>query len=179
MSEEKKKRLADEVDVGTAEEMNEVMRKYDRESATRIWEGKPKQVVRVVMALFSLYCIWSTLRCTWDLPIRLTAFLGLINIMGYLTYPVHKDHVRPNSMPWYDVVLMCLGAGSFFYYCVKYSSLVQVITSASKINPSSDSAVDGAWFYLLIGIVGVLCLAELCRRCVGLPILCVVGVLLV
>ncbi len=179
MSEEKKKRLADEVDVGTAEEMNEVMRKYDRESATRIWEGKPKQVVRVVMALFSLYCIWSTLRCTWDLPVRLTAFLGLINIMGYLTYPARKDHVRPNSMPWYDVVLMCLGAGSFFYYCVKYSSLVQVITSASKINPSSDSAVDGAWFYLLIGIVGVLCLAELCRRCVGLPILCVVGVLLV
>ena len=35
------------------EEMDAVMRKYDRESATRIWAGKPKIVISVVMALFS------------------------------------------------------------------------------------------------------------------------------
>ena len=46
-----------DIEIGTAAEMEEVMRKYDRESATRIWEGKPKQVVRCVMAMFSLYCI--------------------------------------------------------------------------------------------------------------------------
>ncbi|RAZ21611.1 hypothetical protein DK853_51270, partial [Klebsiella oxytoca] len=57
MSEKDKKNLPD-VEIGTAADMNEVMRKYDRESATRIWEGKPKAVVSVVMALFSLYCIW-------------------------------------------------------------------------------------------------------------------------
>ena len=178
MSEKDKKHLPD-VDVGTAADMDEVMRKYDRESATRIWEGKPKVVVGVVMALFSLYCIWMTLRCTWDLPIRLTSFLGLITIMGYLTYPARKDHVKPNSMPWYDIVLMLLGAGSFFYYCLNYNSLVMVITSAAKINPASESAIPNAWFYLVIGVVAILVLAELCRRCVGLPILCVVGALLV
>ena len=67
------------------EEMDAVMRKYDRESATRIWAGKPKIVISVVMALFSIYCIWSTLFSTAALEIRLTAFLGLIVIMGYLT----------------------------------------------------------------------------------------------
>ena len=169
MSEKDKKHLPD-VDIGTPADMSEVMRKYDRESATRIWEGKPKVVVSVVMALFSLYCIWSTLRCTWDMPIRLSSFLGLIIVMGYLTYPARKDHVKPNAMPWYDVVLMLLGAGSFFYYCVNYKSLVMVITSAGKINPASETAIPNAWFYLVIGIVAILCLAELCRRCVGLPI---------
>ncbi|MCI9645013.1 MAG: TRAP transporter fused permease subunit, partial [Oscillibacter sp.] len=178
MSEKDKKHLPD-VDIGTAADMDEVMRKYDRESATRIWEGKPKLVVGVVMALFSLYCIWMTLRCTWDLPIRLTSFLGLITIMGYLTYPARKDHVKPNSIPWYDLVLMLLGAGSFFYYCLNYNSLVMVITSAAKINPASETAIPNAWFYLAIGVVAILVLAELCRRCVGLPILCVVGALLV
>ena len=168
-----------DIEIGTAAEMEEVMRKYDRESATRIWEGKPKQVVRCVMAMFSLYCIWSTLFSTADLPIRLTAFLGLITVMGYLTYPARKNHVRPNSMPWYDIILMLLGAGSFFYYCINYTALVKVITSASKINPGTEGAIDGAWFYVILGVVGILCLAELCRRCVGLPILCVVGVLLV
>jgi len=178
MSEKDRKNLPDE-EIGTAEDMEKVMRKYDRESATRIWEGKPKLAVRVVMALFSLYCIWSTLYCTWDLPIRLTSFLGLIIIMGYLTYPAHKDHVTPNSMPWYDIVLMILGAGSFFFYCVRYTTLVKVITSASKINPFGENAIEGAWFYIILGIVGILCLAELCRRCVGVPILCVAGVLLI
>ena len=54
MSELDKKNLPD-IETGTAADMDEVMRKYDRESATRIGEGKPKIVVGVVSALFSLY----------------------------------------------------------------------------------------------------------------------------
>jgi TRAP transporter 4TM/12TM fusion protein len=147
----------------------DIMRKYDKESATRIWEGRPQKVVRWVLAFFSLYCIWSTLFSTSDLPVRLTAFLGLITVMGYLTYPAGKKHVRTNYMPWYDVALMVIGAGSFFYYCFNYMNLVKVITSASKMTPA----------YILLGVVAILCLAELCRRCVGLPILFVVGGLLI
>ena len=150
------------------DDMADVMRKYDRESATRIWEGVPEKIVSVVMAAFSVFCIWSTLFSTADLPIRLTAFLGLVIIMGYLTYPASKHHVKPNSMPWYDFVLMALGSASFFYYCINYARLVMVITSASKMTP----------FFIIVGIIGILCLGELCRRCVGLPILCVVGALL-
>ncbi|MBD5170224.1 MAG: TRAP transporter permease [Oscillibacter sp.] len=178
MSEKEKNNLPD-VEIGTAADMDEVMRKYDRESATRIWEGKPQLIVRVISVLFSLYCIWSTLWSTADLPIRLTAFLGLIIVMGYLNYPARKGHVTPNSMPWYDIVVMLLGAGSFFYYCLNYKNLVMVITSAAKIDPSNPDAVAGAWFYIILGVVGILCLAELCRRCVGLPILFVVGALLI
>lgn len=166
-------------EIGSAAEMDEVMRKYDRESATRIWEGTPKLIVRVISVLFSLYCIWSTLWSNADLPIRLSAFLGLIIIMGYLNYPVHKGHVRPNAMPWYDILIMIMGAGSFFYYCFNYKNLIMVITSAAKIDPANPDAVANAWFYLALGIVGILCLAELCRRCVGLPILFVVGALLI
>lgn len=166
-------------DVGTAADMDEVMRKYDRESNTRIWTGKPQIAVRIVSVLFSLYCIWSTLWSTADLPIRLSAFLGLIIIMGYLNYPARKGHVTPNSIPWYDIVIMLIGAGSFFYFCANYKNLIMVITSAAKIDPFGDSAVSGAWFYVILGIAAILCLAELCRRCVGLPILFVVGALLI
>ena len=157
----------------------DIMRKYDKESATRIWEGGPGVAVKIILAAFSVYCIWSTLFSTADLPIRLTAFLGLIVIMGYLTYPASKKHVRPNYMPWYDVVLMLLGAGSFFYYCFNYMTLVKVITSASKLNPGGEGALSNALFFIIIGVIGILCLAELCRRCVGLPILFVVGALLI
>lgn len=153
---------------GTAEDVDAVMRKYDRESNTRIWEGKPKVAVDLVTAAFSLYCIWSTLFSIAALEIRLTAFVGLIIIMGFLTYPASNKHVRPNFLPWYDIVIMLLGSGAFFYYCLNYSSLTLVLTSASKITP----------LFAVIGVIGVLALIELCRRCVGLPILCVAGVLI-
>ena len=44
-----------------ATDLDAVMRKYDRESATRHWEGVPHVIIRVLMSLFSLYCIGMTL----------------------------------------------------------------------------------------------------------------------
>ena len=158
-----------EVDVGTAADVEAVMRKYDRESNTRTWEGTPGIVVRVIMVIFSLYCIWSTLFSVAAIEKRLTAFIACVIIMGYMTYPASKHHVRHNYIPWFDYVLMIVGAASFFYYCFTYDSLVMVLTSASKITP----------FQIAVGIIGVLCLMELCRRCVGVPILCVAAALII
>ena len=158
-----------EVDVGTAADVEAVMRKYDRESNTRTWEGTPGIIVRVIMVIFSLYCIWSTLFSVAAIEKRLTAFIACVIIMGYMTYPASKHHVRHNYIPWFDYVLMIVGAASFFYYCFVYDSLVMVLTSASKITP----------FQIAVGIIGVLCLMELCRRCVGVPILCVAAALII
>ncbi len=149
-------------------EVEAVMKKYDRESNTRIWEGTPKLLVSAVTAAFSLYCIASTLFSRSGIEIRLTAFLAYIIVIGYLHYPRSKKNVQVNHMPWYDWVLMLLGAGSFLYYCLNYQELVLVLSSASKMTP----------FFLLLGVLGTVSLVELCRRCVGLPILCVVGALL-
>ena len=35
-----------DVETGTAEDVEAIMKKYDRESNTRVWEGTPKQVIR-------------------------------------------------------------------------------------------------------------------------------------
>ena len=155
-------------EVVSEDEVNEVMKKYDRESNTRIWVGGPQRVVQVVMALFSLYCIYSTLFSTASLERRMTAFLGCVIIMGFLYYPASKHHVRPNFIPWYDVIIMVVGAGCFFYYCFVADDLIKVLSSASKMTT----------MYNVIAIVGILVLMELCRRCVGVPILVVVAVLL-
>ena len=154
---------------GSALDAETLMRKFDKESNTRIWEGTPAIIVRIIVVAFSLYCIWSTLFSVAALEKRLTMFMALVTIMGYLTYPASRHHVRHNYIPWYDFVLMAVGAGCFLFFCLKYDSLVKVLTSASKMTPS----------FTIIGIVGLLCLMELCRRCVGIPILCVAGVLLV
>ena len=38
-------------------DLETVMKKFDRESNTRIWEGKPKIIVNCILAAFSLFCI--------------------------------------------------------------------------------------------------------------------------
>lgn len=156
-------------DVVTEEQIDAVMKKYDRESNTRIWTGVPHLLVTAIMSLFSLYCIWSTLFNKAPLEVRLTAFLGCVIVMGYLYYPASKQHVRPNYMPWYDIAIMVVGAACFFYYCFSYASLARILTSASKMSEMQ----------ILIGVVGLLTMFELCRRCVGVPILCVLGALLI
>ncbi len=146
--------------------LDEVMRKYDRESATRIWEGVPKIIITVIMTIFSLYCLYMTLFSTALPEVRLTLFVGCIIILGFLTYPAKKGHVKVNSLPWYDIVLMVVGAGCFFYFAFNALPLIQL---ATRIEP----------IHVVIGVVGILVLVELCRRCVGIPILCVVGALLI
>ena len=47
----------DTVETVSAADVEEVMKKYDRESNTRVWVGVPQKIIRYIMALFSLYCI--------------------------------------------------------------------------------------------------------------------------
>ena len=159
---------ADDGSVGTAADVEQVMKKYDRESNTRVWEGVPKEVVRWIMVAFSLYSIYVTLFSTALPEFRLSVFLATILIMGYLNFPLRKGTVRVNHMPWYDILIMVLGSGAFFYYAFNAERIIKLSLRAAK-DP----------FLLAIGVVGILALIELCRRSVGLPILCVVGALLV
>ncbi len=170
----KKSQTAPAVDTAPAAEsssdmetdLDEVMRKYDRESATRIWEGTPKIIITVIMTVFSLYCLYMTLFSTALPEVRLTLFVGCIIILGFLTYPAKKGHVKVNSLPWYDIVLMLVGSACFFYFAINAFTLIQL---ATRIEP----------IHVIIGVIGILVLIELCRRCVGIPILCVVAALLI
>ena len=152
----------------SAEELDAIMRKYDRESNVRVWEGKPKIFVGIVLAAFSLYCIYVTLFANFLDQVRLSSFLGLVIVMGYLTYPAKKGHVKVNHMPWYDIVLMVLGAAAFLYYTFRAPVLMTTRIKTKLTDP----------VYIAAGIVGILVLCELCRRSVGLPILCVAGIFL-
>ena len=148
-----------------AMDLDAVMKKYDRESNTRIWEGVPKIIVTCILALFSIFCIYVTLFATWLDELRLTTFMAYIVFIGYMIFPAKKGVQKTNYLPWYDIILMLCGTGSFLYYAINASAIV------ARYN------IKG--YEVIIGIIGIICLAELCRRSVGLPILIVAGVLLV
>ncbi len=144
-------------------DLDAVMKKFDRESNVRIWEGKAKIAVTCVLALFSLFCIYVTLFASWLEELRLTSFVAFIIFIGYLMYPAKKGKQKVNYMPWYDVILMICGTGAFLYYTANAHTIIQ-------------QGSNFEWYQILIGIVGVLSLTELCRRSVGLPIVIVAAV---
>ncbi|WP_432618921.1 TRAP transporter permease, partial [Butyricicoccus sp.] len=157
--------LTDEA-VDVQADVDSVMRKYDRESNTRIWEGKPKIAITVILAAFSLWCIYVTLFATFLEEIRLTSFMGLIILMGFLIYPSKKGDQKVNHMPISDIIFMIAGVGSFFYFTFNVN---QIINQGTRFT----------WFQIAVGIVAILALIEVTRRCVGLPILIVAGVFVV
>ena len=143
-------------------DLDAVMKKYDRESNVRVWEGTPRLVVNLLLAAFSLFVIYVTLFTSWLEEIRLTSFMACIVFVGFLVFPAKKGTQKPNHIPWYDFVAMVLGTGAFLYFTFNAITIIQQGSSFE-------------WYQIAIGIVGILALAEVCRRSVGLPILIVAG----
>ena len=192
MAEDEKTLTSQEISQIEAD-VDAVMKKYDRESNTRIWEGTPAVIVRWLSALFSLYCIYVTLFSTAMPEVRLNIFLGLILIIGYLHYPIRKSNgtiktglddsisisfkfdmvSRVNSIPFYDIVIMIAGAIPFFYFAWNAESIIKLaLRVTSPRNPNYH-------IMIAMALIGIFAAMELCRRCVGIPILCVVGALMI
>ena len=148
---------------GTAEDVEAIMKKYDRESNTRIWEGVPKKVVRYLLAAFALLMVYMNLFANWDERVRRSLFVGIVIILSFLVYPAKKGSTKKNHIPIYDIVLMVLGAGAYFYFVINFKTIIGHATRISQLEVS-------------VGIIGILVLAETCRRVVGIPILCVATV---
>ena len=147
-------------------DLEAVMKKYDQESNVRLWEGKPEIAVNAVLAVFSLFCLYVTLFASWLEELRLTTFVAWIVLIGILVFPAKKSHQRVNHIPWYDWIIMIVGTGAFLYFAFNAKTIIQQGTKFEN-------------YQIVIGILGVLALAEVCRRSVGLPILIVAGCFLI
>ena len=143
-------------------DLDAVMKKYDRESNVRIWEGAPKIVVTLVLASFSLFCLYVTLFASWLEELRLTTFMAFIVLLGYLVFPAKKGEQKVNAFPWYDALMMVLGTAAFLYFSFNAKTIIQ-------------QGSNFATYQIVIGVIGILSLCEVCRRSVGIPILVVAG----
>ena len=143
-------------------DLDAVMKKYDRESNVRIWEGAPKIVVTLVLASFSLFCLYVTLFASWLEELRLTTFMAFIVLLGYLVFPAKKGEQKVNAFPWYDALMMVLGTAAFLYFSFNAKTIIQ-------------QGSNFAAYQIVIGVIGILSLCEVCRRSVGIPILVVAG----
>jgi hypothetical protein len=86
--------------------------------------------------------------------------MGLIILMGFLIYPAKKGEQTPNHIPWYDLIFMIAGTGSYLYFTFHAEAIV-------------NQGTRFEWYQIIIGIIAIAALIEVTRRCVGIPILIV------
>jgi len=153
--------MSDENRVLTAEETDELLAKFDKESNVRRFSGVKSYIITGLLLLFAAYVFWVTVIGNLPEQARRTVFLGMLVFIGFLLYPARKgDTKRINYIPWYDFVLAALGAAAFFYYAINNEV---ILLRAVLLQPLD----------VFMGVLGILILAELCRRVVGIPILVV------
>ena len=147
----------------SAKEAEEILKKFDKESNVRLFTGIPDIIIKSILIIFALYVFWVTLFITLPEQVRRSVFVGGLTFIGFLLYPIKKGMTsRVNYIPWYDYLLAIIGAVPFFYYAFNFEV---IINRAIMITPLDT----------YMGLIGIIMVAEICRRVVGIPILVVAG----
>lgn len=141
-----------------------IMAEFDRESNIRIFTGWRKTVITVIMAAFSAYMISMALVFQNATKYtKLTTFMAFIVFIGFLIFPAYKKQTQKiNYVPFYDIILAVVGAGSFLYYAIFQEDIIFMSRRIGTLQ-------------IVIALIAILLLVELCRRAVGLPIIFVAG----
>ena len=150
--------------VKTEKSAEELLRELDRDNASRYLTGWRKNTMEIIFFAFAAIWMVMTLVVSGATPYtRLPIFLGLVLFVGYLKYPISKKlEQKENHLPFYDIILAVLSLAVFGYYAVNQQNIIMM---SNRIGT----------FEIVVGIIGILLLAELCRRAMGIPILCVAG----
>ena len=135
-------------------ESQEILEKYNQESAFRTftdYRGTIISVVLICFSLFQLYSTWHVIPSTHMRPIH----LAIVVCMAFILYPARRKGDK-EKLPWYDVALAALALGVYLYPVFAFKSMVNQFGYTT--------------LQIVVGGVGILLLLEACRRVVGLPI---------
>lgn len=160
----KNKKYPDMEDIGDTftptaneEEIKELMKQIDRESAYREHTCWRQYITVIVSIAFCVFQLYATLSGAITAQVLRATHLAFVQLLGFLLFPATKKMPR-NTLPLYDVILGLIGAAAWMYISVNFDSLAR---RAGMYTP-----ID-----IAVGVVGIVILLESCRRIVGLPIL--------
>ena len=146
----------------------ELMKKLDKDSKSRNLTGVFKIVYNAFLIAFAVYVLFVALLSEGMTErTKLPLFLGFIMVLGFLKFPAcEKDANKVNYIPWYDILLAVVSLGCCLYFVIKQNEIVFL---APNIKPEQ----------IIIGAIFILCLFELCRRAIGIPLMVVAGCFIV
>ncbi|MGE5577371.1 MAG: TRAP transporter permease [Syntrophothermus sp.] len=160
---------ANNADVNTVEivadpvDVEEILAKYDKESAFRRFSGWFARVVALIAIAFSLFQLYTAAFGVLAAQLQRSIHLGFALVLVFILYPVHRG--RRRRMDWWDVALALLGLVVTGYIVWNLNSLLYRAGDYTRLD-------------MVIGGMAILLVLEATRRVVGLPIVIIAGTFL-
>lgn len=148
------------------EEINvdDIMAKFDKESAYRRLSGKQMKFVSLIAILFSCFQLYTSLAGILPAQLQRSIHLAFVFLLVYLMYPASKK-MRKDRFGKLDVFLAVLGVFTALYLTFNFESLL--------LRAGDQNTLD-----IIIGGIAILLVLEGSRRVVGLPIAIIASVFL-
>ena len=145
--------------------IDDIMAKFDKESAYRRLTGNQMKIVSVIAILFACFQLYTAIFGILPAQLQRSAHLAFILVLVYLLYPA-RDKSNKVKFGWLDICLATLGAGVALYLTFNFETLLL-------------RAGDQSTFDIIIGIIAIIMVLEGARRVVGLPIAIIATVFLI
>lgn len=142
-------------------DVEEIRRKYDTEARYRKLIGKWAIIISLIAIVFSLFQYYTA---GFGLLLALkqrTIHLSFVMALIFLLYPFSPKKII-NRIPWYDIVLAIIGAGTVLYIDFNFQALI-------------SRAGLPTWYEIVIGTISIILILEATRRIIS-PILPIVAI---
>jgi len=145
--------------VNEAEEINseELMAKFDKESAYRRLEQIPAKIVFVICVCWSLFHLYTGIFGTFPSTLQRAPHLGAAIVLVYLLYPIKKG--MGNKIPLYDYIFVALAVCCTLYHVVLYDALLKRGGLYTQLD-------------IVVSVIAILLLLEATRRVAGPVVVC-------
>lgn len=149
----------------TEQEVNvdEILAKYDKESAFRRYRGVMAIIVSIVALAFAAFQLYTAQLGIFTAQIQRSVHLGFALVLVFLLYPARKKSSKRITV--LDVLFALAAAAIAGYVVINFIDLLY-------------RAGDYTTLDLIVGGVGILLVLEAARRVVGLPIVIIASIFL-
>ena len=146
------------------EAADEIMQKYDKESAFRRLEGFGQKLVFVICVAWSCFHLYTGFFGTFPSTLQRAPHIAAAMCLVYLLYPMYGKPGK--TIPWYDYILalacVCCGA----YHVVNYKALLNRAGSFTKTD-------------IIVSVIAILLLLEAARRVAGMVVVSIGSLFLI
>jgi TRAP transporter 4TM/12TM fusion protein len=143
------------------EEIQEIMKKVDKESTFRKLTGYSSRIVYVLAVGFSCFQLYTAIFGVLAAQLQRSIHLSFAFVLVFLLYPFRTKSAS-NKLKWHDFLFAAFAGFIGLYLTLNYTRLMEA--------GGDYAAVD-----YVVGVFGTLLTLEAARRVVGLPIVVIAG----
>jgi TRAP transporter 4TM/12TM fusion protein len=152
-------------DVVSKEEIEEILKKVDKEASARKLSGIPRKIVYIIGVGWSVFQVYTAAFGLFPAQLQRSIHLAFAFVLTYLLFPFRSSQ-NGNRLLWHHYILAVFAGYVGLYMALNYTRIMEAGGDYSNID------------YMFAGF-GILLTLEAARRVVGLPIVCISGFFLI